>query len=319
MTTTTRSAGASRWLTAAALVAVVGVTLGPLAAKAAKPSKELILATTTSTQDTGLLDLLVPVFERASDYRVKTIAVGSGQAMALGARGEADVLLVHSPAAEEAFMADGAGSRRLLVMHNDFLLVGPGNDPAGVGGAGTAVEALRRIAAMGAIFLSRGDNSGTHALEKKLWKAAGIDPLGKGWYQETGLGMGQTLAVAAEKVVYTLSDRGTWLVVADKAALPILLEGDPALLNNYRVIEVNATRWPKVNAAGARAFADFLVSEQGQGLIRGFGVDKFGRGLFIPDAGPESKAGETGEESIVPKSVGKPGERRPAATGSTGK
>ena len=252
-------------------------------------SKTVILATTTSTQDSGLLDVLVPLFEKESGYQVKTISVGSGQAMKMGEKGEADVLLVHSPDAEKKFMADGFGTTRRLVMHNDFIILGPAADPAKIKGA-SAADALKRIAQSGAIFASRGDNSGTHAKEKGLWKAAAINPAGQKWYQQTGLGMGQTLNVAAEKKGYVLTDRATYLSLKKGLGLEILVEGDGKLLNIYHVIELNTTKWPKVNAQGGKAFADFMVALKIQGIIGRFGVDKFGAPLFFPDAGrkPES-------------------------------
>jgi tungstate transport system substrate-binding protein len=263
-------------------------------APAAGPVQQnLILATTTSTQDTGLLDVLIPVFEKKTGYFVKTIAVGSGQAMAMGQKGEADVLLVHSPAAEMKFVAEGGGIQRLLVMHNDFVVVGPPADPAGIKGSKTSPEAFKNIAAAGALFISRGDNSGTDAKEKEVWKAAGISSKGQKWYQETGLGMGQTLNVAAEKKGYTLADRGTWLALQKNLGLPILMEGDPILLNIYHVIQVNQAKWPKVNAEGAKAFSAFMVSLETQGIIKTFGVDKYGSPLFFPDAGkPEDGLGK---------------------------
>jgi len=255
-------------------------------APAAGPAqKNLILATTTSTQDSGLLDVLIPLFEKKTGYFVKTIAVGSGQAMAMGQRGEADVLLVHSSDAEKKFIAEGSGVNRLIVMHNDFIVVGPAADPAAIKAAKSTVEAFKKIAAAGALFLSRGDNSGTHSKEKGIWKAAGINPEGQKWYQETGLGMGQTLNVAAEKKGYTLADRGTWLSLQQKLGLPILKEGDPILLNVYHVIRVNPAKWPKVNAAGAKAFSGFMVSAETQAIIKTFGVEKYGGALFFPDAG----------------------------------
>jgi tungstate transport system substrate-binding protein len=247
--------------------------------------KAIILATTTSTQDSGLLDTLLPMFEKKSGFFVKTIAVGSGQAMAMGQKGEADVLLVHSPEAEKKFVDEGLGVNRRLVMHNDYLVVGSPDDPAKIKGVKPTAESLKKIAQAGALFLSRGDNSGTHAKEKALWKAAGIDPEGQKWYQQTGLGMGQTLNVAFEKKGYALADRGTYLAVKKNLQLDILVEGDAALLNIYHVIEVNPAKWPKVNAAGARAFADFMVPPDAQAIIRTFGVDKFGSPLFFPDAG----------------------------------
>ena len=251
--------------------------------------KTVILATTTSTQDSGLLDVLLPIFEKETGYFVKTIAVGSGQAMAMGQKGEADVLLVHSPEAERKFMAGGYGINRRLVMHNDFIIVGPSGDPAKIKGAKSCVESFKKIASARVLFLSRGDNSGTDAKEKAIWKAAGINPDGEKWYQETGLGMGQTLNVAAEKRGYTLTDRGTYLALKKSLGLDILVEGDAILLNIYHVIEVNPAKWPKVNNAGAKAFADFMVSKETQGIIKTFGVDKFGSSLFFPDAGKKDE------------------------------
>lgn len=247
-------------------------------------SKTVILATTTSTQDSGLLDVLVPLFEKESGFQVKTISVGSGQAMKMGEKGEADVLLVHSPDAEKEFMTDGFGVSRRLVMHNDFIVVGPATDPARIKGA-SAADAMKRIARTGAIFVSRGDNSGTHAKEKGLWKGAAITPDWQKWYQQTGLGMGQTLNVAAEKKGYSLTDRATFLALKKNLGLAILAEGDRKLLNIYHVIELNPVKWPKVNAAGGKAFADFMVSKKTQELIARFGVDKYGAPLFFPDAG----------------------------------
>ena len=191
---------------------------------------------------------------------MKTIAVGSGQAMAMGQKGEADVLLVHSPDAEKKFIADSYGINRRLIMHNDFIIVGSLSDEAGIKWVKSASEAFKKIAGAGALFVSRGDNSGTHSQEIKLWKAAGINPEGQKWYQQTGLGMGQTLNVAAEKKGYTLTDRGTYLAMKKNLGLEILVEGDAALLNIYHVIEVNSAKWPKVNAEGAKAFADFMAT-----------------------------------------------------------
>lgn len=268
------------------LMAVLSLVFSVTPATAAPPKqKNIILSTTTSTQDSGLLDVLLPVFEKKTGYFVKTIAVGSGQAMAMGQKGEADVLLVHSPAAEKKFIAEGYGINRRLVMHNDYIIVGPKLDPAKIKGTKSAAEAFKKIAATGAIFMSRGDNSGTHSKENEIWKTAGIKAEGQKWYQQTGLGMGQTLNVAAEKKTYTLADRGTYLALKKNLGLDILTEGDAILLNIYHVIEVNPAKWPKVNAAGAKAFADFMVSKQTQKVIKTFGVDKFGSPLFFPDAG----------------------------------
>ena len=271
-----------------AVLALVAATLLAVAPAAAQ-EKNLILATTTSTQDMGLLDVLVPAFEKQSGFMVKTIAVGSGQAMTMGQKGEADVLLVHSPDAEKKFMEDGFGTRRLLVMHNDFIIVGPAADPAKIKGTQSSAEALKKIGAGGGTFISRGDKSGTHSKELSLWKAVGVTPEGQAWYQQTGLGMGQTLNVASEKAFYTIADRGTYLALKKNLALDILVEGDKSLLNVYHVIEVSQAKWPKVNAAGAKAFADFMVAAETQKIIGGFGVDKFGSPLFFPDAGkPEN-------------------------------
>jgi len=265
-------------------------TFAPSISQAAPANKTIILATTTSTQDSGLLDELLPVFEKQTGYFVKTISVGSGQAMKMGEKGEADVLLVHSPDAEKKFVAEGYGVNRMLVMHNDFVVLGPKTDPAKVKGAKSAKEALVKIAAANALFLSRGDNSGTHALEKKLWKSTGMNPEGQKWYQQTGLGMGQTLNVAAEKDGYSIADRGTYLSMKKNLGLDIVVEGDGALLNIYHVIEVNPAKWPKVNTAGAKAFANFVVGKKAQAIIKTFGIKKFGGALFFPDAGkkPES-------------------------------
>jgi len=276
---------------AAAIACGALMAVSPVA-RSAPEVKAVLLATTTSTQDSGLLDALLPVFEQETGYQVKTIAVGSGQALAMGRRGEADVLLVHSPAEEQKLVDEGAGLNRRLVMHNDFVVVGPAGDPAKVRGSRSAAEALKKVASAGATFLSRGDGSGTHSKEKGLWKAAGLDPEGQPWYQQTGLGMGETLNVASEKGAYALTDRGTLLARGKSRplALEVLVEGEPQLLNVYHVIEVSPARWPKVNAAGARAFADFLVSPRTQRRIGEFGLDRFGAPLFTPDAakGPET-------------------------------
>jgi tungstate transport system substrate-binding protein len=273
-----------------AVLAGLAVLLGVMAwSPVQAQQKSIILATTTSTQDSGLLDVLIPIFEKKTGYFVKTIAVGSGQAMAMGRKGEADVLLVHSPAAEKKFVAEGYGVNRRIVMHNDFVVVGPAKDPAKIKGTKTAVEAFKKIALAGSLFLSRGDKSGTHSKELTIWKASGINPEGQKWYQQTGLGMGQTLNVSSEKRGYTLTDRGTYLALKKNLDLDILVEGDAILLNVYHVIEVNPAKWPKVNVPGAKAFADFMVSKEAQDIIRTFGVEKFGSPLFFPDAGKKEK------------------------------
>ena len=253
-----------------------------------KPAKvDIILATTTSTQDSGLLDTLIPVFEKKTGYKIKTIAVGSGQAIAMGEKGEADVLLTHAPDAEKKVVAAGAVINRRMVMHNDFIIVGPASDAAQIKGK-KAQEALNAIAASNNIFVSRGDNSGTHQLEKKLWSQSNLKPSGA-WYQEAGTGMGQTLNIANEKKGYTVTDRATYLAQKKSLALDILVEGDPKLLNIYHVMEVNAEKYTKVNKEGAKAFADFLLTAEGQGIIAAFGKDKYGQPLFFADGGKTEK------------------------------
>jgi tungstate transport system substrate-binding protein len=261
-------------------------------------SEELILATTTSTQDSGLLDVLIPQFEKDHDYKVKTVAVGSGEALRLAGEGEADVVLAHSPKAEEEFMAAGNGESRLVVMHNDFIIVGPASDPAGIKGMAKAADAFKKIASAESIFLSRGDESGTNTKELSLWTSAGIEP-GGSWYQETGQGMGATLNVASEKQGYTLSDRGTFLAQKANLDLELLVEGDKALFNQYHVIVVDPKKHSNVNAEGARAFASFITSPAVQATIGEFGVKDYGQALFIPDAGKEA-AGATPTSGATP-------------------
>jgi tungstate transport system substrate-binding protein len=258
------------------------VAFAPTVAQQFNP--ELILATTTSTQDSGLLDVLVPEFQRLSGYNVKTISVGTGQAMALGERGEADVLLVHAPDSETTWMAAGHGVDRRLVMYNDFVIVGPPSDPIGLAGATSAVEAMQKIAANGALFVSRGDNSGTHQLELKLWKDAGFDPEGTPWYQEAGQGMGAVLTIANEKEAYTITDRGTYLARKATLDLTIVAEGYQSFLNVYHVMVVNPEKGGHINHEGARAFADFMVAPSTQTMVGRFGVERFGQPLFFPAA-----------------------------------
>ncbi len=260
----------------------------PAAVPAGSPDQaekpELILATTTSTRDSGLLDELIPRFEAQTGYKVKMIAVGTGQALALGEEGNADVILAHAPAAEMVLMEKGIGKDRLLVMHNDFVLVGPADDPAGITAASDVVDAFTKIAS-GGVFVSRGDDSGTHKMEINLWKEAGLpDPQGN-WYLDTGQGMGDTLRIASEKQGYTLTDRGTYLALRDTLELDILYHGDRALLNIYHVMTINPEQHPAVNYDGAKAFAEFMVAAETQNLIEEFGVEQFGQPLFFPDAG----------------------------------
>jgi len=255
-----------------------------LAAPARAQSSNVILSTTTSTQDSGLLDLLVPMFEKKTGLSVKTVSVGTGQALVLAARGEADVALVHAPSLERKYVEDGKMQNRRLVMYNDFIIVGAEDDPARIKGMPKAVDALKRIAETQSRFVSRGDKSGTHLLELGLWKRAGIEPKGT-WYIESGQGMGQTLGIANDRRAYTITDRGTWLAFQKRVDLPILVEKDKPLLNIYSVMEVNPANGPRVNVAGGKAFADFMVAPETQAAIKTFGVAKFGQPLFVPIAG----------------------------------
>jgi len=248
--------------------------------------KDIILATTTSTQDTGLLDTLVPMFDQQTGYNVKVIAVGSGQALAMGERGDADVLLVHAPSSEVPLVDSGAAINRQLVMHNDFIIVGPESDPGGVKGM-TAVDALTAIYNKGATFVNRGDDSGTDKAEKALWKKAGVDPAGQSWYEQSGQGMGASLQIANQTNGYILADRGTYLATRENLDLVILVEGDPALFNIYHVMQVNPEKFDLVNGPGGAAFVEFMVSDATQAIIKDFGVDKYGQALFIPDAGKD--------------------------------
>ena len=252
----------------------------------APENPNLILATTTSTQDSGLLDELIPDFQDKLGYLVKTVAVGSGEAMKMGQECNADVLLVHSPAAEKDFMDNGYGSDRDLVMHNDFIIVGPAEDLAGIKGSATAAEAFTKIADSQSPFISRGDDSGTHSKEKGIWKAAGITPEGD-WDLESGQGMGATLTIASEQGAYTLTDRATYLANKDNYQLDILVEGDAGLLNVYHVIVVNPENCSSINNEGAIAFSDYIVSPEVQTLIGNFGTEKYGQPLFTPDAGKD--------------------------------
>jgi tungstate transport system substrate-binding protein len=260
----------------------------PAALAQAPPSTTVILSTTTSTQDSGLLDVLVPLFEKNTGYTVRTISVGTGQALALAARGEADVTLCHAPALEKKYVAEGKMQDRRLVMYNDFLIVGPEADPAKVKGDKSVVAAMKKIAAAGARFVSRGDKSGTHLLEQRLWKEAGLTPAAP-WYIESGQGMGGTLGIANDRQAYTLTDRATVLAFAKRVGLKPMVEGDKLLLNIYSVMEVNPANGPKVNAAGGKAFAAFMLAPDTQAVIKTFGVDKYGQALFVPIAGKKDE------------------------------
>ncbi len=250
----------------------------------AEGNKNIILATTTSVADTGLLDILVDVFQKKSGYTVKAIAVGSGQAMLLGKSGEADILWVHSPDDEKQFVAEGYGIDRTTFMHNDFVILGPLADPAKIKGIAKASDAFGKIAASNALFVSRGDNSGTHKKEKKLWEAAAVKPA-SGNYIEVGQGMAGTVSVANEKNAYCLADRSSYLSLKKSISLVILGEGDSALINRYSLILVNPAKFSKVNAQGAKLFFDFLLSPQAKDIIEKFGQDKYGQQLFFYDYG----------------------------------
>jgi len=267
------------------LAVFISLAFSPAKSPAAEPAhRTVVLATTTSTQDSGLLDVLVPLFEKKTGYSVKTISVGTGQALSLAAKGEADVALVHAPTLEKKYMVEGKLLNRRLVMYNDFIILGPTDDHAKVGSTKSSAEALKLIARFGARFVSRGDNSGTHNLERSLWKEAGIDPKGP-WYIESGQGMGATLGIANDRNAYILSDRATYLAFRKRVTLAVLLEGDKPLLNVYSVLEVNPANGPRINTAGGKAFADFMVSPDTQAVIRTFGVEKYGQSLFVPVAG----------------------------------
>lgn len=267
---------------------IAGLCLALLTAPAfsgeAKPvkNKTVILATTTSVQDTGLLDLLLAAFQKKTGYLVKAIAVGSGQAMQLGRTGEADLLWVHSPDDEKQFVEEGYGNSRTTFMHNDFVLLGPASDPARIKGEKKAADAFAKIAASGALFISRGDKSGTHKKELKIWDAAKAKPAAEK-YVEAGQGMAAVVGMANEKEAYVLADRSTYLSLRKTISLQILCEGDEALLNRYSLILVNAEKFPKVNAEGAKAFFDFLLTKQTKKIVEKYGVEKYGKQLFFYD------------------------------------
>lgn len=246
---------------------------------------DLILATTTSTQDSGLLDELIPIFEEQTKVNVKTIAVGTGQALEMGTKGEADALLVHSPKAEEEIVESGDAINRKKVMYNDYVIVGPKEDPAGVKGL-PVTEAFQKFLDEKAIFVSRGDDSGTHKKEVAIWETLGLTPTDNPNYASAGQGMGATLKIGNEKNGYLLTDRATWLSQKDSLEfLDIVVEGDKELLNIYHVMQVNPEKHDKVNAEAGEAFVDFMVNEETLKVIEKFGVEKYGEPLFFPDTG----------------------------------
>lgn len=250
--------------------------------KTAVREKEIILSTTTSTYDSGLLDELIPVFEKKYKISVKPIAVGTGEALGMGERGEVDVVLVHARSAEDKFLEEGYGVNRKDVMHNDFVIIGPEEDPAEIKGNENVTEAFKKMSEKQMLFLSRGDDSGTHKKEIKIWEEAGIEPKGD-WYLEAGQGMAGTIMIANEKNAYTLTDRGTYLSLQKNIQLKILFEGDPLLLNSYGIIAVNPNKYSHVNYEGAIKFIDFITSKEGQEIIKNFGIGKYGQPLFFPD------------------------------------
>jgi tungstate transport system substrate-binding protein len=271
---------------AACAPAVPAEPPAPTEPTAVPAQQELILATTTSTEDSGLLDVLLPEFEKVCNCTVSVVAVGSGQALQLGVDGNADVLLVHSPAGEKTFMDNGDGVRREDVMYNDFVILGPEDDPAGIAGMTSAADAFAQIMASESTFVSRGDDSGTHAKEKSIWKAAGLEPDGD-WYISAGQGMGEVLTMSDELGAYTLSDRATYLArTKEGLKINIMVEGDPVLFNPYGVIAVNPAKNPNIKADLANQFIDWLISVPTQELISEFGVAEFGQPLFVPDSDP---------------------------------
>lgn len=249
----------------------------------AEVKKDITLATTTSTRDSGLLDYILPIFTKETGYKVNVVAVGTGQALQLGKDGNADVLLVHAKADEEKFVSEGYGVKRFDVMYNDFIIVGPKDDPAGIRNASSAAEALKMISDKKMAFVSRGDDSGTHKFEKNLWKADGIKPSGD-WYISAGKGMGEVLLMADEKKAYTIADRATYLSMKDKLSIEIVFEKTGDLKNQYGVILVNPEKYPKINKEGGQAFIDWILSPKGQNIVGEYGKDKYGQNLFTPNA-----------------------------------
>ena len=263
------------------VLAGIAVALVLLAAPPARATEFITVASTTSTENSGLFGHILPLFQAASGIEVRVVAQGTGQALETGRRGDADVVLVHARALEEQFVAEGYGVARFDVMYNDFVIVGPGDDPAGAGDAADAAAAMAAIADAQAPFASRGDDSGTHVAERNLWQMAGVEPAGA-WYLSTGSGMGATLNTAAQVPAYALTDRGTWLGFANRGPLEIVFAGDPVLFNPYGVILVNPQRQPHVKAAAGQAFIDWLVSDIGQATIASFAIG--GEQLFFPNA-----------------------------------
>jgi len=262
------------------VIAIICLTIVGCQANRNHQNQALILGTTTSLKDTGLLDELLPAFEKKYRIVVKPIAVGTGEALRMGASGDADILLVHAPNLEKEFVRKGYGLSREVIMHNDFIIVGPPNDPAQIKKSKSAVEAFKKIGLSKEIFVSRGDNSGTHQKEQELWKEAGLKPEGR-WYLETSRGMGEVLRITSEKQGYTLADRATYITLKSGLNLAILLEGDKMLINPYSFIMVNPDKFSQVNQAGAQKFRQFLLSEDARRIISNFGRAKYGQPLFF--------------------------------------
>lgn len=268
------------------LVAALLSVLAGSAAPAQAEDRSIVVASTTSTQDSGLFGHILPLFKAKTGIEVKVIAQGTGQALDTARRGDADVVFVHAKPQEEKFLAEGFGVKRYDVMYNDFVLIGPKSDPAGVKGSKDIVAALTTIRDKAAPFISRGDRSGTHAAELALWKQAGIDPsTGKGsWYRDIGQGMGAALNMASASNAYLLSDRGTWISFKNRGDLEIVVEGDKRLFNQYGVMLVNPAKFPNVKVKDGQAFVDWLISPEGQAAIASYRID--GQQLFFPDANP---------------------------------
>ncbi len=272
----------------AALLAAMLPAFAGLAAPAAAQNKTITVASTTSTEDSGLFGHILPVFEKETGIAVKVVAQGTGQALETARRGDADVVFVHAKAQEEAFVSEGFGIERFDVMYNDFVIIGPAGDPAGIAGTADATAALKRIDEAEAPFVSRGDKSGTHTAELRLWKEAGLDPAAEGgdWYRSIGQGMGAALNTASAMNAYVLADRATWLSFKNRGDLKVLVEGDKRLFNQYGVILVNPQKHPHVKADLGQSFVDWLISPEGQATIAGYRID--GQQLFFPNA-PEKR------------------------------
>jgi tungstate transport system substrate-binding protein len=268
-------------------ILILGLTLGLTwgSSPTVLAEERLKVSSTTSTDNTGLFQALNPPFEKKFGCRVDVIAVGTGKALKIGEMGDSDVVFVHSRPAEDAFVAAGHGVNRRDVMYNDFIIIGPAKDPVGIRGTKDAKKALAAIAKAGSLFISRGDDSGTHKKEKSLWKKAGIAPKGR-WYSEAGQGMGAVIQIANEKLAYTIADRGTYLAYKNKVSLEILCEGDPDLFNPYGIMAVNPAKHPQANYVLAMAYIGWVTCPEGQKIIREFGKEKFGQPLFIPVAVP---------------------------------